>query len=299
MEFKKITKEAMPIIKKYLAYQNFGTCDYTVGGIYMWSDYFNYSYLEYDDVLLLLGKAEEELDVIAFAVPFGPGDFEKALDFCHQYAKEKNMLLEFSAVPEVAVEKIKSFYNCRDGCKVTELVDWSDYVYAPDDLKYLKGKKYNSRRNHINYFLREFADWSFSKITQEDKPALFEYCDRFYEAHEGKSELFQIESARAKLLLSEFEDFGFVGGKLMVNGEIAGFSIGEKLNGTLFVHIEKASREIRGAYEMINMEFVKAFADETIEFINREEDVGDPGLRAAKKAYHPIKMLKKFNIAIK
>ena len=40
------------------------------------------------------------------------------------------------------------------------------------------------------------------------------------------------------------------------------------------------------------------FAVNEVSFINREEDMGDLGLRTSKKSYHPIELLKKYTIEV-
>ena len=47
---------------------------------------------------------------------------------------------------------------------------------------------------------------------------------------------------------------------------------------------------------MINREFLShAWSDMT--FVNREEDMGIPGLRAAKQSYRPIRMVEKYRVS--
>ena len=81
-------------------------------------------------------------------------------------------------------------------------------------------------------------------------------------------------------------------------GRTVGFSIGDIKGDTLYVHIEKATRNTNGSYEAVN----KAFASRMLElhpelvYVNREDDGGDEGLRQAKRSYHPIEVLKKYNI---
>lgn len=90
-----------------------------------------------------------------------------------------------------------------------------------------------------------------------------------------------------------------LGGVLQADGKIVGFSLGEVAGDTLFVHIEKADRTFRGAYRMLVNQFAARFAGEGVSYINREDDMGDPGLRTSKLSYHPITLLKKYCITVK
>ena len=70
-------------------------------------------------------------------------------------------------------------------------------------------------------------------------------------------------------------------------------SVGEIIKDTLYVHIEKADRSYEGSYQMIVREFARHNVTEDVKYINREEDVGDEGLRKSKAIYHPIELLEK------
>lgn len=76
------------------------------------------------------------------------------------------------------------------------------------------------------------------------------------------------------------------------------FTAAEIIGDTLIIHIEKMDHEVAGAGETIN----KLFAAEMLHrhpqlrYINREDDAGDPGLRYAKESYHPLRLLRKFNV---
>ena len=87
---------------------------------------------------------------------------------------------------------------------------------------------------------------------------------------------------------------GFLGGMILVSGDPVAISFGEIIGDTFFIHIEKASRTVRGSYQMMLSEFVTHYADESVLYVNREEDVGDPGLRYSKEAYHPERLLAKY-----
>ena len=72
--------------------------------------------------------------------------------------------------------------------------------------------------------------------------------------------------------------------------------MGEPLNAeTVVIHIEKGSqeRDHRGIYSVINKMFLEIeWAD--FKYVNREQDIGDEGLRRAKMSYHPEFMIDKY-----
>ena len=80
---------------------------------------------------------------------------------------------------------------------------------------------------------------------------------------------------------------------IRADGEVVAFAVGEQINeDTLVVHIEKAFSEVPGAYAIINQQFLVHEADE-LKYVNREDDVGEPGLRKAKLSYHPEFLVEK------
>ena len=79
-----------------------------------------------------------------------------------------------------------------------------------------------------------------------------------------------------------FKELGLRGGLLRLDGVVIAFTIGEPVSeDTFVVHIEKAFADIQGAYPIINREFV-LHAAKGYKYINREEDLGEEGLRKAK-----------------
>jgi hypothetical protein len=92
---------------------------------------------------------------------------------------------------------------------------------------------------------------------------------------------------------------GYLTGAIRIGGRIEALSIGGHLgNHTVTVHIEKANIEFRGLYQAINNEFCKAMAPH-ITRINREEDMGIPGLRKAKLSYNPVELIEKYTVRLK
>ncbi len=122
------------------------------------------------------------------------------------------------------------------------------------------------------------------------------YFDQYLLEIQKDSSYFQDEKNAVREVLSHLDDYGFMGGLIRVDGKVCAFSFAEIIGDTMFIHIEKASRSVRGAYQMILTQMISHFATDKVVYINREEDVGDPGLRYSKEAYHPCKLLAKYVI---
>ena len=91
-----------------------------------------------------------------------------------------------------------------------------------------------------------------------------------------------------------FEALELKGGLLRVDGELAAFSIGEPIcSNTFGVHIEKADTRFHGAYPAMAQAFAAHFAMDYT-YLNREEDLGIPGLRKSKLSYYPELLLEKW-----
>jgi hypothetical protein len=50
-------------------------------------------------------------------------------------------------------------------------------------------------------------------------------------------------------------------------------------------------------FAVINQQFAEKEWHQ-VHFINREQDLGEPGLRRAKESYHPVQLVKKFRIQL-
>jgi hypothetical protein len=66
---------------------------------------------------------------------------------------------------------------------------------------------------------------------------------------------------------------------------------------TAVIHAEKANPKYEGLYPFINQRFCEAeWSDH--KYVNREQDLGEKGLRKAKLSYHPNHMVRKYTIKL-
>ena len=159
-----------------------------------------------------------------------------------------------------------------------------DYIYLQSDLSTLGGTRFHQKRNHVNNFKKKY-NWEYVSVTPAKVPFLKEVAAHLFAVDSRLPD----EYEAIQDILDHFEELELKAGVLLVDGTPVAYSIGEVMSpDTAVIHIEKADRSYDGAYAMINQLFAGEF--EGCTYLNREEDMGIPGLRQAKSSYHPVKM---------
>lgn len=181
---------------------------------------------------------------------------------------------------------------------VQEDRDNADYVYRVPDLADLGGRRFSKKRNKIKQCVSNYS-CEYEPIT----PELLAECEAMQESwcnsrDCGRNPGLCNEANAIAETFAHFDDFALLGGAIRVNGSIQAYAIGEELHpGTAVWHFEKAMADIPGLGQLINQWFSKyGLAD--FEYVNREQDLGVPGLRQAKESYYPHHMVNKHCISI-
>jgi hypothetical protein len=278
------------MLRPYFERQERRTCDCTVGSTLMWRHYFDNCYALENDTLLFRSRYLD--GEYAFTVPIGR-DPEGMLDAIDEYCKAQGMTPTFCTVAPMDLELLRKRWPdlSAEGNR-----DWYDYLYDSRDMVEFAGKKYANQRNHIRRFERDNPDWNFQVMTRDDTDQVREFYQGFLQERSKDSPTAQAEVGEIFEVLDHFDEYAFLGGILRVGERIVGISMGEIVRDTLFVHVEKADVEYSGVYQKLVNCFAREFVTDQVRFINREEDVGDPGLRKSKLAYRPLKMLEKYTV---
>ena len=288
LTFEPITADNILKTAEYFKYKISRTSDYTIGAMYMWRDFYNTSFTIYDDMILYKVKF---LNRTSFTFPVGGGSLPKAMDALKDYCQRNELHLWFCTVPEEAVPILVNQY--RGTLPGMPSRDWADYLYNAVDLAEMAGRRYSGQRNHMNKFKKLYPNYKYHNITPQNTSKIIEFLVDYEKNHGKDASLAQEELSRTLELIPLLDKFRLPGGFIEVDGTIVAMSIGEVVNDTLYCHIEKAIRDYPGSYQMIVKEFASDMMKYGIKYINREEDVGDLGLRTSKLSYHPIQLLDK------
>jgi len=173
--------------------------------------------------------------------------------------------------------------------------DHADYVYTREKLATLSGKKLQSKRNHINKFKNLYPDYVYRELTPELIPECIKLERQWRSLQEepDQEESMTEELRSMTRAFNRWDRLGLVGGTIWVNDKLIAFTFGCPINRQTFdVCVEKADTSYEGSFSIINQEFVKHLPEQYV-YINREEDLGEEGLRNAKLSYKPDILLMK------
>jgi hypothetical protein len=180
-----------------------------------------------------------------------------------------------------------------------------DYVYNAQDLAELRGRDFHAKKNHVNFFKNHY-EYTYDRLTPEMSDEAMDFIRAFNERkapddpHER--ELLEFEEQAMRDVFVNLDKVGYLSGCIRIGGRIEALTVGGCQGcKTVVVHVEKANTEFRGLYQAIANEFVKACMAENkdVKRINREEDMGIPGLRKAKLSLHPVKLVEKYIVTLK
>jgi len=265
----------------------FMNCEYGFGNMFLWAETFGTKVGKYKDFLLMRSGN-------AYLFPIGKGDCRQAVEYLVDYANANAEKLRFVNVTKT----VRSFLSTSfpDRFDFVENRAFADYIYSVEDLINLSGKKYHKKRNHLSNFRKKYS-YTFEQITSANLHECFEMYKVWLKNKNAENDDNYDEYSAVKRAFDNFEELGFIGGALRVNGKIEAFTMGEALtNETFCTHIEKANTDIVGSYAAINNEFARNCLA-SFKYVNREEDMGIEGLRKAKLSYYPVILLEK-DIAI-
>jgi len=182
------------------------------------------------------------------------------------------------------------------GCEVVEDRESFDYLYLREELAGLPGNRFHKKKNRINYFAARHRHET-QVYSAEHLCGCLQLLDEWGRVAEVEgNRSFGLEMDATSDALAQAASLGLEGVVVTVEGVVRAFAVGERLNqDTAVCHFEKADHFMEGLSQLVNREFARLlFTD--CRFINREQDLGEPGLRNAKLSYHPVELVKKFRL---
>ena len=311
-DFQDLTEEDRKMLTSYFNGYDYQGSSYTFTANYIWRKTHKITWQRIGKYLCIagLGTLETEDGEYFMSMPLTrDGVYEKeTLRFAILEAKkifeEKGKHFEMALIPGNLVPLLEEIFG--GDIVIHHDREDDDYIYLKEDLCTLKGRKLHNKKNHLNYFKRNYS-YTYEEIRSDTAAEVKEFLERINEEKllelpEEWRHILELETQAIDELLTLVGKEPLLTGVIRIDGRIEAVTIGEfartDSRETVLVHVEKAANQYRGLYQAINNEFCLHLPEETI-YVNREEDMGMENLRQTKLSYKPLRLAEKYSAVVK
>jgi len=260
--------------------------EFTFTNLYCWREAYKFSVSMLDNFIILRSGEEQTAQ---FFLPIGEGAVKPIIREIISDTKKPFIRLPG---PAAGIFKNDNSFNVKFDR------DNSDYLYKIEDLRLLKGRKYDAKRNFIKKF-KSMYDYEYIKLDSSNAGECLEFEERWCVVKNcDKIEGLNKERQAIREMINNFGYFNLIGAVIKVKKSICAVAIAEMLNpNTLVMHILKANPAMQGLYQVMLNDFL---LNETgaFEYINFEQDLGVSGLRQSKLSYNPFQIVKKYTLSL-
>lgn len=302
LDFKELTADAFPIINHYVNLRSVYVAERQFVNQYIWSSYYKTTFATTDKALFYKVTVHDEPGAF---MPFCREEdivesFLVIKDYFNQVLKKP---LKMYLVDEKTMSILKADSRVSECMDFVEFRDGFDYIYDAEKLKLLSGRKLHKKKNHLNNFLKNYdGRYEYRHLCCSDMEAVknFHYewiASRDINSANNKNNSISSEEDGIFRLLSKCGAINYRCGGVYIDGKLMAYSIGsyDPAIETAYIHIEKANPTINGLYNFINQQFLlNEYPDAKL--VNREDDLGQEGLRQAKLSYNPIRLEAKYHL---
>ena len=264
--------------------------DYSFINIWAWADDYGLRWA-WDDECVWIQQRRPD---VSYWAPVGPW---YDIDWAAKVAADQDNSTTFIRVPDQLVEHWQT--SCGARMNITEERGHWDYVYSVKELSELSGNRFHKKKNLLNQFVKKY-EYTYvpfeTGLIDQAKAMQKDWCTwRDCES----SEVLAAENSAIFRVLENWERFdGIMGGAIMVDGEMAAYTVADALTPqSVVIHFEKGDTRFKGIYQAINQMFLTDSAQGFVT-VNREQDLNDEGLRKSKLSYNPTEFLRKSRVII-
>lgn len=268
------------------------TCDWTFANLFCWQDYYKMQWAEWNHWLIIRCRINGERRIGYMVVPeTETQSYSEIVPVLSQEALRENHLLLLANLSEKECALLQS--QCPDAFLLDRNRDFDDYLYEREALATLRGQKLAAKRNHVNKFSKTYS-YQYEVLERKDFDECLRLENEWRGQHSTSSDDLTAEQQAIRMAFRHYEELQLYGGLIRVDGHIVAFTYGSALDDHTFcTHVEKADTSYDGVFPMINYLFAQQLPS-SFTHINREEDMGLPGLRKSKLSYHPFALMPKY-----
>ena len=288
--FKPFLPEDKKFYEDLLFSQEERGCEFSFANLYLWG---RQSFAEMNGNIIIFSQFDRRT---VYPFPLGNSHIKEAISAIIEDSKVRGIPCRITGMSHTQAKHLEESFPYK--FKFHTDRGSYDYVYDIDDLSELRGKKYHSKKNHLNRFVENNEGYEALPITEENIAIAESFVNEWFitKEKENPDGDYMMEKAALRRAFKHYFEIGLDGLIIASNGEVLAITMGSMLSPDTFdVQFEKARADVNGAYTVVNYEFAryirKKYPD--VRFLNREEDMGIEGLRKAKESYKPHHLVEK------
>ncbi|MHB0994792.1 MAG: DUF2156 domain-containing protein [Elusimicrobiales bacterium] len=300
--FNRLKPEDYPLIKKYFDKHRYPLCEYSPATIVVWNRCLYEVGWKAEGDLLLIAETDLEPPAAKRLLMPLPCPFRDVAPAELAEIARRNRHTRYYYVPQDYCERHKAALEAL--FTVEEHPGFMDYLYRTQDMAALAGHNYAKKRNLIAQFNKQTAAVKKVKVEplgKRNAAACLALLDRWSRDPEAGARLDMLNCERKAIIngLEHFDLLEMKGVLVKIDDEICGFAFGSRLSDGVFVlNFEKALDDIKGLYQFLDNELARRLPH-GYSFINKESDLGKPGLAKAKESYYPAFTIKSYTLTLK
>ena len=268
--------------------------DYTFINMWSWQDKYRYEWAFADNLCWLRHREGEK---IVYNCPIGNWRRD---DWKELLQKHFPAGFLFTRVPDALYGILNEQFD--EQLEMTEERDHWEYIYSIQELTSLNGYRFRNKRKLSTQF-KQLYNYIYKKVEPEHIPDIIAFQRQWLSQPEVSEDKcldgIKDENRAILRMLENWQKLPseITGGFISIDGSVVACALGEKIDdNTIAVHFEKALYGFRGAYQAINRIFLENVGC-YYRFVNREQDLGIPGLRKSKLDYNPVRFIKKYTVS--
>lgn len=275
---KKIELTDRAILETFMQSQKNLCCEYSFPNLFVWGSIYDTKWTLDNEKLYILYGSENCL-----LMPIPEPTLDELLKIPEKFALDRGTL-KICNVPESYIKTNPDIHNYFE---VIDDDDFIDYVHLIDRLVALKGAKLAKKKNLVSQFIRNHPEHQCHQIDSQNKMDCLRFAENWLSKQNNAHIGLEHEYIAIKNALKFFDELALEGLAIFANSKLCAFSIFSRQNEETYIeHFEKADPLIKGSAQIINRETAK-FLKGKAKYLNREQDIGIPGLRKAKSSYDP------------
>ncbi len=268
------------------------SCEYSFVNLFAWRNIYDISWTIHHERLVVHDGVEGYT-----LMPIGPAmDPGELVDLSFSLVAA-GMPGDIALVP---AEYVMAHPGLNHHYTLVEDRDFDDYLYTTTALAELKGRKLHKKRNLVSQFNRQYPDADIQALTTPSVRRLcLDLAGQLYRENPAITRTVSEEHQAMNEAFNYFDPLGLEGIAILIQGAVRAFAVFSPLNDATYdIHFEKSDHGFKGVSQAINHATAVHLRDKC-RLINREQDMGIPGLRRAKLSYGPHRLVTTLALKLK